>query len=333
MSDTERKVEVLYYEPKCKKQKKKNGKIRVAAYCRVSTLFEEQELSFKTQCEYYEKLIESQPNKELVGIYGDQGISGLLLKERVEFMRMMEDCRAGKIDEVITKSVSRFSRNMSNTVKIINELKSLGIAVIFEKEGINASDPNSELFLNILASLAQEESNSISQANLWTKAKRAEAGRPVRVVSYGYRRKKDGKSVDRDWEIYEPEAAIIRTAFELAAKGMSYGSIVERLNKMEQERGVFTETWDKGRVKRVFRNEVYKGDILTNKRVCLDYLTKRVVVNRGEREQFYIAEHHPPIVSQERWELVNHLVDAWALRTDLRQDTRKKVFGKLGIEV
>lgn len=333
MTGKERTVEVFHYEPEKKNKKELTGKKRVAAYCRVSTLNEEQDMSFETQCEYYEKLIENSADKELVGIYGDHGISGLLLKERTEFMRMMDDCRAGKIDEVITKSVSRFSRNMSNTVAAINELKSLGITVIFEREKINSSDPNSELFLNLLASIAQEESNSISQAIRWSKAKRAEAGKPSRGACYGYRCVPIEGTKDREWVIYEPEARKIRLLFDMASRGCTYEEMLPEVKKLEREDGGDENIWTWSRIYNLMRNEAYKGDILTNKHVTLDYLTKKVIKNRGEREQFYIEEHHEPIVKPEVFDKVQRMVKARVFKSNRSDGTMARLRDEFGIEV
>ena len=333
MQDNERTVEVYHYEPERKNNTERTGKKRVAAYCRVSTLNEEQEMSFTTQCEYYEKLIANTPGKELVGIYGDHGVSGLLVKEREEFMRMMDDCRAGKIDEVITKSVSRFSRNMSLTVEVIDELRSLGITVIFERENINSSDPNSQLFLNLLASIAQEESNSISQAIRWSKEKRAEAGKPSRGACFGYRRVLNEETGEKEWIVYEPEAKMIRLLFDMAYKGHCYDEMVDAVRKLEREDGGNEERWDRDRIYSLMRNEAYKGDILTNKHITVDYLTKKVVKNRGEREQYYLEGHHEPIVDPEVFDTVQMMISDRVLSSFRGYGLCKRLKQKYGIEV
>lgn len=327
MQKTTRQIEVFHYEPECAERKKANRKLRVAAYCRVSTLSEEQELSFSTQRDYYTRLIESQPDKELVGIYGDHGISGLHMEKRTEFRRMIDDCRSGKIDEVITKSVSRFSRNLSDTVAVIHELQGLGIAVVFEREGINSSDPNSELFLNLLASVAQEESNSISQAVMWGLEKKAEAGKPTRRTCFGYRKQPDGSS----WVIYEPEAAMVRTAFTMAAHGRRYSEILGRLEEMRLAEDATSISWDRGRLQRMFKNEAYKGDVLTNKHIKRDYLSRKIVKNRGEREQIYIEEHHDAIVSPELWELVSRISRTRVLSDTITKKALRRILDEQGI--
>ena len=161
-----------------------NGIKRVAAYCRVSTLLEEQELSYESQCAYYESLIGNTPNMELVGVYGDHGFSGLHAKNRPEFQRMVKDCLDGKIDLVMVKSISRFSRNTLECQHYVNLLKEHGVAIHFEREGINSVDPQCELILKLLSAAAQEESNSLSQAIQWAHLKNNECGNPTRVCPF-----------------------------------------------------------------------------------------------------------------------------------------------------
>jgi DNA invertase Pin-like site-specific DNA recombinase len=273
---------------------------------------EEQEGSFETQCEYYRQLIESDPSKELAGIYGDQ-VSGLKIENRTEFQQMLADCLDGKIDMIITRSVSRFSRNMGECVQSINLLKQHGIPVIFEKENICSTDSNSELFLSILASMAQEESNHISMNIRWAYRHRAEMGIPGRKCAYGYRKEEKKKSelrnniVDRKWVIYEPEAKRVRLAFEMANTPYGYNDILNALNLMEQY-GRTGVVWTQVRLRSLLLNEAYKGDLLIYKCYMQDYLTKKLVRNNGEHEQFYIEEHHEPIVDPEIFDRVGRLI-------------------------
>lgn len=161
--------------------REENAPRRVAAYCRVSTLLEEQELSYESQCAYYESLIENSPDMELVGVYGDQGFSGLHAKNRPEFMRMIRDCLDGRIDLIMVKSISRFSRNTLECQYYVNLLKEHGVTVQFEREGINSGDPQCEFILKLLSAAAQEESNSISQTIQWAQLKNNESGYPTRI--------------------------------------------------------------------------------------------------------------------------------------------------------
>lgn len=330
-ANNERTVETFHYEPPKKKSDSSESKKRVAAYCRVSTLSEEQELSFRTQTDYYQKKIAADPGKVLVGIYGDRGLSGLGMQKRKELQRLINDCRNGLIDIVMVKSVSRFSRNMSECVKTVNELRSLGITVIFEKEGINTSDPSSELFLNILASLAQEESNSISQNIRWARKKRAESGDPVRQACFGYRLSPREKGKPRQWLIIREEAAIVKKAFDLALEGKTYPRILEEMNEMEKssESG---RTWGRVRLFSTLQNEVYKGDVLTNKYYVPDYVTKKLVKNRGEHPQVYIEEHHDAIIEPKKFDRVQMMIKEGMLATRNEAERREKL-RSIGIEV
>ena len=271
------------------------GIIRVAAYCRVSTLADEQELSFQTQRDYYTSLIENSPNMVLVGVYGDQGFSGLRAAPRKEFQQMLADCRAGKIDMIMVKSISRFSRNAVECLKYVNELKELGIRVMFEKESMDSLDPTAQMALSIFATIAQNESCSHSENIRWAKKVRAEMGDPIRGSCYGYRIEKVKGPVTRHWVIVEEEAKRIRLMFNMAYQGYTIAEICEAVNQLEADAGSDVE-WLTGRIRSTLRNEAYKGDILTNKTVCPDYLTKKSVKNVGQFEQFELIEHHDPIV-------------------------------------
>ncbi|MBR3245158.1 MAG: recombinase family protein [Parasporobacterium sp.] len=300
-------IETFHYEPPAARTKSK-GIMRVAAYCRVSTLMEDQELSFETQTDYYRSLIENSPGMELVGIYGDQGFSGLSVDKRREFQRMIQDCRLGKIDMVMVKSISRFSRNTTECMQYINELRELGIAVLFEKEGINTLDKQSEIILSIYASIAQNESCSKSESIRWAKRCRAEMGNPARAASYGYRIERHPGESFRYWVIHEEEARHVRLMFDLAYQGYSTFEICQKLNEMENKRGGKI-LWKTDRLRHMLRNETYKGDVLTHKVVKTDYLMKQSVKNKGHMEQFYIEGHHPAIVAPEVFDEVQSFLE------------------------
>lgn len=331
MNDLERSVKTFYYEPRVKTKSRMDKRKHIAAYCRVSTLDDEQEVSFDTQCKYYKRVIDADKTKVLVGIYGDQGISGLRTSNRKEFLRMMDDCRNGKIDMIITKSISRFSRNMSECVRAINELKELGIYIIFEKEGIDTSNPNSELFLNILASLAQEESNNQSRNIRWAIQNRNANGHPARGACYGYRTVSIRKGKPRKWVVFEPEAKIIRKGFEMALQGRIYPEIRAAMTEMERARksGI---VWRQGRLHSMFFNEAYKGDILTNKLYVSDYIEKKLKRNYGERDQFYIENHHTPIIMPADYDRVHEIIKSKLLMTR-NERSRKKLLKTLNFKV
>lgn len=280
---------------------------RAAAYCRVSTDLEMQEGSFEWQKRHYTELLAGDADVELVRVYGDEGVSGRYADRRPEFQRMLRDCEDGRIDVIYTKSISRFSRSLADCVTVIRRLKELGIPVIFEKEGINSLDGQSELLFHILTIVAQEESNSISQNMKWGIEKRHAQGRPTGRVSYGYRRAdKEGH-----WRIEEAEARRVRYAFEQAARIASYQSIREGLDEMEKREGTGASwTRNRNRVPLLLRTVTYTGDYITDR-----YYTalgenghRYSRCNRGERDQYYLENHHEGIVSWELFERVQTVI-------------------------
>ena len=199
-------AESFHYTPEAISENTE-GKRRAAAYCRVSTLTEEQELSFDAQRSFYTEMISRDPSLTLVGIYADQGFSGLNMSRRKEFQRMLADCEAGLIDVIFVKSVSRFSRNAADGLAVLKRLNALGIQVLFEKEGLDSSNPATEMILNIYATMAQNESCSLSENIRWTQAHNAQMGNPTRNVCFGYRVEKKKGDPFRYWVIQEEEAS------------------------------------------------------------------------------------------------------------------------------
>ncbi len=306
-------MEIIHYQSEITAPENK-AVLRTAAYCRVSTLSEDQQSSFDTQCAYYRQLIGKAADKELVDIYADQ-MSGLHMDKRVEFQRMMQDCEDGKIDLIITRSVSRFSRNMGECLEAVNHLKKMNIPVIFEKEKIYSLDRNAELFLSILASMAQEEVGHLSRNMKWAHEHAAQLGKPIRKTAYGYRQDKQ-----RVWSIYEPEASRVRLAFQMASEIKSYKEITDALNAMETNE-VTGKKWSALLISKMLKNEVYKGDLLTNKTYKISYLSKQRI-NHGEQPQYYIEEHHEPVVPKKLFDRVQEIQAAGLL------DSKRKVFRK-----
>lgn len=287
---------------------KQTSPIRVAAYCRVSTSMEMQESSFETQRRYYTSLISQTPEHQLVEVYGDQGASGRSMARRPAFRRMLQDCENGKIDLILTKSISRFARNLPDCIRVIRRLQTLRIPVVFEKESINTLDVKSELLLNVLATVAEEESISISQNMRWSHERRNAAGSPLNKPPYGYRK---SETSDR-WLICPDEARRVRYAFARANEGCCYQTILAGLNRMEQEAGM-TRPWSHQRMRYLLTHEAYIGDILTNKTFKPDVNTQRW--NNGERDQYYIEGHHEPIIRREVYSRVTELVRQGLLRS------------------
>lgn len=277
----------------------KNGtekKIRTAAYCRVSTDKEVQEDSYETQVSYYTDMIKSNPAMEFAGVYGDKGKSGLKTTGRPGLQRLLNDCRAGKIDLILTKSISRFARSMSDCAEMIRELRSIGVHVLFEKENVNSRNENCDLVLNIFSAIAQEESHSISQHSIRSHEQYTLEGRPFGRVSFGYRNAGENR-----WEINEAEAYKVRTAFRMAAQGKCYVEILKALNETETD-----YVWKQKRLKYMLTNPVYKGDYYSHGTVCL--VPGKPIVNRGYRDRFYIRGHHDPIVSTELFDGVQEII-------------------------
>ncbi len=203
-------------------------KIKTAAYSRVSINSDTQDGSFEVQCAYYENLIKNDPTMEFAGVYGDHGKSGCAMKGRKELNRLIKDCEDGKIQLVLTKSISRFARNMLECVATVRNLMEIGVTVRFEKENLDTEKMGGELMLGILATIAQKESNSISQNMRWSRQKHIERGQPWDVPRYGY--VLVGK--EHKWEVVPHEAEVVRQAFYMAGMCHTYGGIAEELTRM-----------------------------------------------------------------------------------------------------
>lgn len=270
--------------------------LRVAAYCRVSTTLEQQETSYEAQVSYYTEKIKSNHNWKLAGIYADDGKSATNTKKRDDFNAMIEDCMAGKIDMVITKSVSRFARNTVDSLQNIRKLKEKNIAVFFEKEGVNTLDGTGELLITILSSQAQEESRNLSENTRWGLVRRFENG----IVSVnhnkflGYTKDENGELV-----IVPEEAELVRRIFRLYLEGSS----IVQIGKILDDEGITTVTglaqWCPGVIDKMLSNEKYMGDVLQQKTYTVDFLTKKRVKNNGIVPQYYIQDDHEAIVSKE----------------------------------
>ena len=277
-----------------------NRQYRVAAYCRVSTDKEEQENSLENQITYYKNKIESTPNWTLVDIFADFGISGMNDKNRIEFQRMLEMCNKGKIDLIITKSISRFARNTVDCLTHVRKLKANNIGVIFEKEGINTLDAVSETFLTWFSAFAQAESESLSQ-NV-TRGKRMgykEGKFTFPPFLYGYDRGDGITPV-----IIPEQAAIVCKIFNMYLEGNSIGGIKKWLNSNNIKTAKGIGEWSESTVSGILRNEKYKGDVLLQKSYTVDYLTKTMAKNKGEVTKYYIENNHEGIVSREIFDMV-----------------------------
>lgn len=267
--------------------------IRVAAYARVSSDKDAAFHSLEAQTEYYEEYIRNRPGWELVGIYSDNGISGTTIN-RPEFQRMLEDCRAGKIDLVVTKSVTRFARNTVILLNTIRELKALGVDTYFEKEDMHGISPDGELLITLLAMYAEEEARSASENQKWRIQKLYDQGKAAGGHTFGYR------LVDGKFEIVPKEAEVIKTIFELYLSGMGYAKIARTL----MERGVDSRfgSWSNNSVRDVLLNEKYAGDMLLQKFFVEDFRTKKKVKNTGEMRRVYVKNCHEAIIDRETFD-------------------------------
>ena len=266
-------------------------KRRVAAYCRVSTDNESQKSSAKNQIMIYKEKIRQNPNWTLAGIYADPEYSGTNAN-RPQFKRLLRDVEKGKIDYIITKSLSRFARNTLLTIQTLRRFKELGVGVLFEKEGIDTATPYSEIILTIFAAFAQEESRNTSERVKKGLQMRARNGKVNWVRVYGY---------DKDYVIREEEAAVIRRIFDEYTGGKYQKEIAEGLNA-DGIPSPFGSVWNPSRITEILRREKYCGDVVTNKTFTENHLTHKAVRNRGEVKQIHLKDHHTPIVTREQFE-------------------------------
>ena len=276
--------------------KEKYHQKRVAAYCRVSTDSEEQLTSYQNQMRVYTEMIAANKEWEFAGLYADEGISGTRADKRPEFQRMIRDCQNGKIDYIITKSVSRFARNTVECLEYVRSLKAQGIGIFFEEQNIDTLKNESELYLVIYAGFAQSESESISKHITWTYRKNFEDGK----VSFqykrllGYRKGEDGKP-----EIVPEEAAIVERIYEMFLAGQPVKVIAQTLQAEKIEILGKNLSFSKNMIMNILRNEKYCGDCILQKTVTVDCISKTRKVNQGEAPMYIVENNHPAIISRE----------------------------------
>lgn len=301
-----------------REHKRKKERLRVAAYCRVSTEEEEQQSSFEIQVAYYTEKITNHEGWELAGIFADEGISGVHAKKRMHFLEMIELCKKKKIDLILTKSISRFARNTLDCIQYVRMLKALDIAVIFEKEGINTATMTTEMLLTCLGAFAQAESESISTNVTWGKRKGYKQGKFSMCYKHfiGYEKGPGGRP-----RIVPEEAETIRFIYRSYLDGDSLDVIRDRLD----ERHVLTpsgkEGWSREAVLRILQNEKYMGDVLLQKTYTADFLSGTIRKNNGELPKYYITNNHEGIVSREDFHRVQEEI---ARRKSKRATSQKK---------
>ena len=282
------------------------AKRKVAAYARVSTDHEEQQSSYEAQCDYYTKFIQGRDDWEFAGIYSDEGITGTCMAKREGFTSMVEDALAGKIDLILTKSVSRFARNTVDSLTTIRKLKEHGTEVFFEKESIWTFDSKGEMLLTILSSLSQEESRSISENVKWGQRKKFSDGRFS--ICYGrflgYEKGEDGTMV-----INKEQAETVEKIYGLFIAGLSPKAIAKRLTEEGAPTPGGQEKWYEGTVRSILKNEKYMGCALLQKTYTPDFLTKKAVKNKGEVPQYFVEDSHPAIIDPDQFRLVQDIFE------------------------
>ena len=275
-------------------------RLRVAAYCRVSTDEEDQLNSLETQMQYYTSKIAENPNWSMVGIYADEGISGTRADKRDQFMKLMRDCQKGKVDYILTKSTTRFARNTVDSLTWIRKLRAIGIGVYFEEQNLDSSKVENETLIGFFSVMAQSESESISGNVKWGIHKRMRNGTyAVRFDMLGYRKGDDGQPY-----IVHEEAEIVRALFNRFLDGATMGQLKEFLESQNILTRQGKAEWSASVIRKMLSNEKYVGDVLYQKTYCVDCISKKVKVNRGEVTRYLISNNHAPIIDRDTFNLV-----------------------------
>lgn len=302
------------------KPETKVQKTRVAAYCRVSTEYEEQESSYDVQVEHYTTYIKNKPEWEFVEVYADDGISGTNTKKRDEFNRMIDDCKAGKIDMILTKSISRFSRNTVDCLKYTRELKALNIAVFFEKENINTLDAKGEVLMTIMAALAQQESESLSaNVRLGIQFRNQQGKVQVNHNRFlGYTKDENGKLV-----IVPEQAEIVKRIYAEYMDGASFLQIKRGLEADGILNGAGHKKWEVSNIRQILTNEKYIGDALLQKTYTVSVLEKKRIKNDGQVPKYYVEGSHEAIIDRDVFLRVQAEIDR---RANIIKGGKKRVY-------
>lgn len=311
-----------YKQLKNQKENDVKVKIRVAAYCRVSTDSEEQASSYEVQISHYTDYINKNPEWEFAGIFADDGISGTNTKKREEFNRMIEECMDGKIDMVLTKSISRFARNTLDCLKYIRQLKDNNIPVFFEKENINTMDSKGEIMLTIMASLAQQESQSLSQNVKLGIQYRYQRGE----IQVNHNRFLGYTKDENKQLVIDPKGAeVVRRIYKEYLDGASLLQIARGLESDGILTGAGKSKWRSESIQKILKNEKYIGDALLQKTYTVDFLTKKRVKNNGIAPQYYVENNHEAIISRNIYMLVQ---EEMLRRSNIKcgKDDKKRVY-------
>lgn len=297
----QKKITLVQPQPSLAVDRKKYDQLRVAAYCRVSTDSEEQLTSYKMQKKVYTEMIQEKKEWCLAGIYADEGISGTRADKRTEFQRLMKDCKKGKIDYIITKSVSRFARNTAECIEFARQLKLMGIGIIFEEQNCDTLKCDSELILTIHAGFAQAESESMSRNITWSYRKRFENGQ----VTFNYKNMLGyQKGADGQPEIIPEEAETIRLIFDMFLAGYTTRQIADQLDSEGIPTKSGKQKWLHSTIINILRNERYTGDAILQKTYTIDPIQKIRRVNHGEVPMYLVENNHPAIISRKAFNMV-----------------------------
>ena len=301
MSDTAPNVIVIPAKVETPQEQEKKRHLRVAAYCRVSTDSEEQLSSYENQLAYYTEKIMKEPGWTMAGVFADEGITGTSTCKRKEFLRMIRQCRQGKIDMILAKSVSRFARNTVDTLNFTRELRGLGIPVIFEEQNINSIYPESEFLITLHGAFAQAESESTSSRVRWGKRQAMKSGHVTMQYKQllGYEKGPDGKP-----RIVPEQAETVRFIYDRYLAGDSIQEIKAALEERKVPTVSGKEVWMGSHIRSILTNEKYCGDVLLQKTFIQDCISKKVIPNTGQLPKYLIQNHHEGIVSRETFDAV-----------------------------
>ena len=290
-------------------------KQKVAAYIRVSTSNEDQLISLETQRRHYKTLIEKNDEWQLVDIYSDEGITGTKKDRRPELHRLISDCEKGKIDFILTKSISRFARNTIDCLELVRKLMDLGVHIYFEKENINTNSMESELMLSILSSLAENESVSLSENSKWSIRQRFKRGTyKLSYPPYGY------DYIDEMVVVNEEQAQVVKRIFNSVLEGIGTERIARQLNE-ERIPTKRNGNWTGSTIRGIVKNEKYTGDVLLQKTFTDEHFNRKV--NQGELDQYLIENHHEAIITHADFEAANRMLEYQASQKNVAVGSRK----------
>jgi len=322
---TQNDMRVVIIPAKSQEEIKQTKRLKVAAYCRVSTDEKEQVNSYKAQIEYYTEKINKNPEWQMAGIFADEGISGTQAKKRPEFLKMIRQCRQGKIDLILTKSFSRFARNTLDSIDYIRELRLLGIGVVSEKENMNTLNEDSEMLITILSCFAQAEAESISKNVSWGIHQSFKNGNVPMQYSrlLGYRKGKNDAP-----EIVPDEAEVVKEIYRCYLDGMSMNLIADRLNEKGLKTKKNNSPYRKAVIQRILTNEKYAGDAILQKTYVTDCITKKTRKNNGELPMYIVKNHHDPIISRDDFNRVQEEMARRSAKRNIAEKLTKTEQGK-----